>query len=295
MISVIIPVYNVAPYLNTCLDSVINQTYKNLEIIIVDDGSTDESGSICEDYAKIDSCIKVIHKKNAGLSSARNVGLEHAKGEWIFFIDSDDWFDTNTLSNLYEFAIRNQCDIVQCNHYYAYDTYHLYRLANKKEKKFNILDRKEAMHQLIINDRIKNFAWGKLYKTDLIRDIKFPEGKFFEDSFWQQLVFHRASKIGIIDTPYYFYRQRKDSISGQSSPKIYDLLEGYNKRLEFVLKNYPEYSLLMEKKYKELKKNITQNTNDNFFSSLLILPKKIYNRLLHFGKYKRKIYETSYN
>lgn len=287
MISAIIPVYNVTPYLKVCLNSIINQTYKDLEIIIVDDGSTDESGSICEDYAKIDTRIKVIHKDNVGLSSARNVGIDLAKGEWIYFLDSDDWIENNALERLLKFAQLNDCDIVQSNHYYAYDKYLLYRRSSVKEKKKFLLTKNEAMKELIINDRIKNFAWGKLYKTDLIRDLKFPEGKFFEDSFWQHFVFHRSSKLGIIDTPLYYYRQRKDSISGHFSPKIMDLLESYNQRLDFISSNYPEFSSLMKRKIKELKSNIEGHTKDKLYSTILLLPKKIYSKLTHLGKYKK--------
>ena len=294
MISVIIPVYNVAPYLDKCIESVINQTYRDIEILIIDDGSTDNSGKVCDDYAKLDNRVKVIHKENLGLSSARNIGMEKAEGEWTFFIDSDDWLNINVLNELYLFALSNECDIVQCNHYYAYDNYLLYRTVSRAEKKRNVLENKEAIQQLIINDRIKNFAWGKLYKTDLIRNLKFPEGKYFEDSFWQHLVFHRASKIGIIDTPLYFYRQRKDSISGQPSSKINDLFEGYSQRSDFIERYYPDFSLLMKKKYKELKENIEGNTNDKFYSFILTLSKKFYNRFAHLGKFRKKAYEKFY-
>lgn len=286
MISVIIPVYNVEKFLPQCLDSVLSQTYKNIEIIIIDDGTKDISGQICDEYAQKDSRIKVIHQENEGLSNARNKGLQIAKGEWTFFIDSDDWIHTETLKQLYDFAIVNNCDLVQCNHYYVYENYCLYRLANKKEKNNNILDCKEAMHQLIINDRIKNFAWGKLYKTDLIRDLKFPEGKYFEDSFWQHLVFHRAPKIGIINTPLYFYRQRKDSISGHHSSKINDLLEGYSKRLDFISSHYPEFASLMNMKYKDLYKSINGNSGNKriIFKDIVNV---IIKRVSVIGKYKK--------
>lgn len=287
MISVIIPVYNVAPYLAKCLDSVIKQTYTDIEIIIIDDGSTDESGEICDYYTTLDNRIQVIHKDNAGLSSARNVGMDNAKGEWIFFIDSDDWLNINVLNNLYLFAISNECDIVQCNHYYAYDNYLLYRLATKKENKINVLDRKEAIRQLIINDRIKNFAWGKIYKTDLLRNLKFPEGKYFEDSFWQHLVFHRASKIGIINTPSYFYRQRKDSISGQPSTKINDLLEGYSQRLEFITVHYPELKHLMIKKCQDLSMTFYSSIEKGNTLFIQYFIDKIITRLSNFRKYKK--------
>lgn len=287
LVSVIIPVYNVEEYLPQCLNSVLNQAYKNIEILIVDDGATDASGDICDEYALKDPRIKVIHKANGGLSSARNTGMLHAKGEWVFFIDSDDWIDPETISSLQEFAIRNQCDMVQCNHYYAHDTYFLYRAVSKTEKKVKVLTRQEAMRQLIINDRLKNFAWGKLYKFSLIKDLGFPEGKFFEDSFWQHHVIHACARYGIIDEPLYFYRQRKDSISGSFSEKMFDLLEGNKCRLKFIQNHYPELTDLMANKYQELKKNISGPSCDKPTFSLGVLLTKLYNRVITLGKYKK--------
>lgn len=259
MISVIIPVYNVFPYLSECVDSVLSQTYQDLEIIIVDDGSVDGCLELCDEYVRKDRRVKVIHKKNGGLSDARNVGMGVAQGEWVYFVDSDDWLDRSAIKKLYDYAVTNHCDAVQGNMYYVYKDYMLYRNVSKQERKKHILKRDEAMHELIINDRIKNFAWGKLYKKILIQDLLFPVGKFYEDSFWQHLVIDRVSRYGIIDEPLYYYRQREDSISGERSDRLNDLLEGYKSRLSFIQEEYPELQSLMRKKYNSLKEQITSS------------------------------------
>ena len=252
MISVIIPVYNVAQYLSQCVESVLSQSYKELEIILVDDGSTDDCPDLCDEYERKDVRVRVIHKENGGLSDARNVGMKIATGEWIYFVDSDDWVTHDAIEKLHQFAVENHCDMVQGGLYYAYQDHLLYRKANKKEQKQTILGNYDAMRELILNDRVKNFAWGKLYRADLIKDLLFPVGKYFEDSFWQHLVIDRVDSYGIVDEPLYFYRQRQDSISGTSSNRLNDLLEGNRDRMNFISEKYSELFPLMQKQYSEL-------------------------------------------
>ena len=252
MISVVVPIYNVSQYLSQCIDSILTQSYQDLEIILVNDGSTDECPLLCDEYKGKDSRVRVVHKKNRGLSDARNAGLRIAKGEWIYFVDSDDWLDSNAIQKLYQFAVENKCDVVQGGLYYAYHDHLLYRKAGKKEQKRTVLERNDAMRELIINDRVKNFAWGKLYKADLIRDLPFPVGKYYEDSFWQHFVIDRVGQYGIIDEPLYFYRQRSDSISGMPSNRLNDLLEGNRERMNFIHEKYPSLYPLMKRKYDNL-------------------------------------------
>lgn len=256
MISVIIPIFNISHYLSQCVDSVLAQSYEDLEIILVDDGSTDDCPRMCDEYKEQDVRVKVIHKENGGLSDARNVGMKIAAGEWIYFVDSDDWVDRNAIQQLYKFAVDNYCDVVQGGVYYAYHDHLLYRKASKKEQKRTVLERKDAMRELIVNDRVKNFAWGKLYKTELIEDLFFPVGKFFEDSFWQHLVMDRVERYGVIDEPLYYYRQREDSISGTPSNRLNDLLEGNKERVNFIREKYPDLLTLMQKKYSELNNQV---------------------------------------
>lgn len=252
MISVVIPIYNVAQYLSQCIDSVLSQSYPELEIILVNDGSTDDCPRICDEYKEKDARVRVIHQKNGGLSDARNSGMKIAEGEWIYFADSDDWLERNALLKLHQFALINHCDVVQGGLYYVYSDHLLFRKASKKEQMKTLLTRYEAMRELIINDRVKNFAWGKLYKATLIKDLFFPVGKYFEDSFWQHLVIDRVTQYGIIDEPLYFYRQRGDSISGTSSNRLNDLLEGNRARVDFIHERYPELFPLMKRKYDDL-------------------------------------------
>lgn len=252
MISVIIPIYNVSRYLPQCMKSVLSQSYQDLEIILVDDGSTDDCPKMCDNYKEQDARIRVVHKENGGLSDARNAGMMIARGEWIYFADSDDWLVQDAIQKLYHFAIENHCDVVQGGLYYAYQDHLLYRQATKVEQRCPVLERDEAMRELIINDRVKNFAWGKLYKSDLIHDLFFPVGKFFEDSFWQHLVMDRVARYGIIDEPLYYYRQRNNSISGMPSNRLNDLLEGNRERLNFIHERYPELYPLMKRKYDDL-------------------------------------------
>lgn len=247
MISVIVPIYNVSQYLPQCIESILAQTWQDMEIILVDDGSKDDCPQLCDEYAAQDARIRVIHKQNGGLSDARNAGMRVAKGEWIYFIDSDDWMHPEALQQLHDFAEKNQCEVVQGNLYYAYKDHLLYRQSNKKELRQHVFDREEAMRLLIINDRVKNFAWGKLYRADILQDLDFPVGKFFEDSYWQHLVMHRVKHYGIIDKPLYYYRQREDSISGTASHRLKDLVEGYNVRLEFIQEHYPQFAPIMQK------------------------------------------------
>ena len=252
MISIIVPIYNVAQYLSKCVDSVLLQSYKDLEILLVDDGSTDKCPSICDEYTKKDDRITVIHKTNGGLSDARNAGIKIAHGEWIFFLDADDWVEQNAIETLYCFARENDCDIVQGNFYYAYKDYLLYRFESSMESRNHILNRNEAMKELVVNERVKNFAWGKLYKASIVKNFVFPVGKYFEDSYWQHLIFHQIDKYGIVDDPIYFYRQREDSISGKPTDRYDDLIEGYRCRLDFIDNYYPQYADLMRKMYQKI-------------------------------------------
>ena len=245
-LSIIIPIYNVSNYLKRCLDSVYSQIEDNWEVILVDDGSTDDSGEICEESKSKYPQTIVIHKENGGLSDARNVGIEIASGEYIYFLDSDDWLDPNAISTLLNFAIISNCEIVQGGFYYTYDDYLLY--DNRKisiDQTHFILNRKDAMTELIKNEYIKNFAWGKLYKSSLVKKYLFPKGKYFEDSYWQHLIVNEINNYGVIPTPLYYYRQRESSISGQFNIKSLDLLKGYEDRLNFISNYYPQLVDLM--------------------------------------------------
>lgn len=168
-ISVIIPVYNVEPYLRRCLESVVLQTYKNLEIILVDDGSTDKSGSICDEYALNDERINVIHKKNGGLSSACNVGLAAATGDWIGWVDSDDWAEQDMFEYMLRGAEKYDADAAVCSRY----EWQLNRKVFKGWKSEEIYDGEQALRALLEDEEINNFRWDKLWKRSFFLILNF--------------------------------------------------------------------------------------------------------------------------
>ena len=262
-LSIIIPVYNVQDYLSQCLDSLYAQVDDTAEVILVDDGSTDGSLNICRKYADTHQNTIVIDKENGGLSDARNVGTKVATGDYIYYLDSDDWLAPNAIKTLLDYAIENDCEIVQGGFYYAYDDHLLY--DNKYKKSF-ILNRHQAMLELIKNDYIKNFAWGKLYRADIVKKHQFPKGKYYEDSYWQHLIVHECKRYGVLPTPLYYYRQRNSGISGEFSLKNLDLLRGYEERTVFVQEHYPEFNDVMLQTYYRVVQslcNIAKTSSDN--------------------------------
>lgn len=240
-ISVIIPIYNVASYLCHCIDSISLLDNNETEVILVNDGSIDESGLICDAYLKKYKNIRVIHKLNGGLSDARNVGTEVSQGEYIFYLDSDDWIIPDAIEIMHQFAVKNDCDVVQGGFYYAFNDHLEFdnRWFESTETPF-ILTRHQAMAELVKNNFVKNFAWGKLYKTSIAKRHKFPLGKYYEDSYWQHLIINEVERYGVIPKPLYYYRQRRDSISGMASERLLDLFGGLEQRLNFLVNNYPE-------------------------------------------------------
>lgn len=241
LVSVVIPIYNVENYLPQCIDSVIAQTHAVLDIILVDDGSTDSCSKIVDDYALKDTRIRAIHKNNGGLSDARNTGTKLARGKYLFYLDSDDYITKDAIEFLLSFAIYNNCQIVQGGFYYMYPTHLLFdKNYGESHRKSGVITSKEAMGRLIKNSSIKNFAWGKLYLTSLVFNQEFPIGKYFEDSFWQYNIVDKCERYGIINRPLTFYRQRGGSISGgEINNKLLDLIDGNIERTEFIRIKYP--------------------------------------------------------
>jgi len=284
-ISVIIPVYNVQTYLSRCLDSLYSRRNDTIEIILVNDGSTDESLNICRRYADIHSNTIIIDKENGGLSDARNAGTEVATGDYIYYLDSDDWLAPNAIKLLYDYAIGNDCEIVQGGFYYAYDDHLLY--DNKYKQSF-VLDRHEAMLELIKNDYVKNFAWGKLYRADIVKKHQFPKGKYYEDSYWQHLIVHECQRYGIIPSPLYYYRQRNTGISGEFSLKNLDLLRGYEERSVFVQEHYPEFNDVMSQSYYRVVQSLCKIAKTSSDSSVTAAYQAYYNDFMR--KYESQLH-----
>lgn len=250
-ISVIIPVYNMERFLSKAIDSVLAQDFDSIEIILVNDGSADGSLGICQSYASRHENIRIVDKSNGGLSDARNAGVDVSTGKYVMFLDADDWLAPNALSQMFKCAEDYNCDIVQGGFYYAYDDYLLFDDRRKISSVPFVLSRQEAMDELINNQYIKNFSWGKLYRREIAKkhpfvtgeyfvdSHPFVKGKHFDDCYWQHLAVNEVYRYGVVKTPLYYYRQRKDSISGEFSERNLDLLHGYEARLEFIGDNYP--------------------------------------------------------
>lgn len=212
LISVILPIYNVELYLEECIESVIRQSYKNLEIILVDDGSTDQSSNICDEYAKIDNRIKVIHKENGGLSDARNAGIFASSGSYIALVDSDDLVAQDFIAELYECCINSNAMIAACEYS---------KFSNKEEiiapnawAISQILSGRELIKQ-IYQGQAGAFgfvAWNKLYDRKLFDTIQYPVGRIYEDTFTTYKLFLSSNQIALVNKPLYFYRIRPESI-----------------------------------------------------------------------------------
>ena len=226
-ISVIVPVYNVQVYLKKCLTSIISNTYSCLEIILVDDGSTDQSGTICDQFANLDKRIKVIHKKNGGLSSARNAGLDIANGDYIFFVDSDDWLEKSIFEKMVKSVHLSKADIVQCGYVRETDSTNNYLF--KPENKI-FLGRYEISRELLLQNNIIVNAWNKLYRKDVIGDVRFFEGKNNEDNIFITDLLPKIKSISVISDPLYHYVIRSNSITQAktSEKKVEDLYFAIN-------------------------------------------------------------------
>ena len=197
IISIIVPVYNVEEYLQRCIDSILNQSFKNFELILVNDGSTDNSLKICKEYLLNDPRVKIINKENGGLSSARNAGINIAKGRYIGFVDSDDWINKEMYKILYELCEKNNSDIAECR--YTVTTGNEMNLDNSSNL-ITILNNEEAIKSLYTNTSYGSVvSWNKLYRCELFKDIKFPEGKLNEDQFTTYKLYYKSNKIVLID------------------------------------------------------------------------------------------------
>lgn len=242
-ISVIVPVYKVEPYLDKCVSSVVNQTYTNLEIILVDDGSPDSCPTMCDAWAEKDSRIRVIHKPNGGLSDARNAGMTVATGELMAFVDSDDWIVPDMYEYLYQRLAEDNSDIAACGVQMVWEDKTQSRMLTQEGN--CVLNQEEAMRAIIEESWLKQPVWYKLYKTDLIRDILFPMGKCHEDVFWSYQAVGSAKKVSVSDHVGYYYLQRGGSIMGAGySLKRLDAVEAKVQRCAYIQERFPALSPL---------------------------------------------------
>lgn len=238
-ISIIVPVYNIETYVAKCIKSILNQTYQNLEIIIVNDGSTDKSGKICEYYSQQDRRITLINQTNQGLSMARNNAIQISTGEYIGFVDGDDWIEHDMYDLLYKNIIQHDADISICG--FTLENNNDYSCAEIQQERspIIILEGYEKMANHISTNI--NCVWDKLYKHSLFNDIKFPKGKLFEDVFVTYKLIDRANRIVQSPEKKYHYVDRKSSITRECfSIKKLDAIEGLSEKYFYISKKYPE-------------------------------------------------------
>lgn len=244
MISVIVPIYKVEDFLHKCVDSIINQTYQDLEIILVDDGSPDNCGYICDEYAKKDSRIKVIHKKNGGLSDARNAGMDIATGDYISFIDSDDYIEENMYECMLNNLITENADICICGYKVVdYDG----KIIKKISQHNKVLIKDEAFFQLMEGNVFYAIMCNKLFSNRIFKnkELRFPVGKIHEDEFLIHYIYGECNKICVLEASLYNYISRDSSImhSQRKSNKEYDTVEMYLDRAYYFHKNnYENYA-----------------------------------------------------
>lgn len=242
-ISVIVPVYKVEPYLDKCLSAIVNQTYTNLEIILVDDGSPDNCPAMCDAWAEKDSRIRVIHKTNGGLSDARNAGMAVATGELMAFVDSDDWIAPDMYEHLYRRLAEDNSDIAACGVQMVWEDKTPSRTLTREGS--CVLNQEEAMRAIIEESWLKQPVWYKLYKTALVRDILFPKGKYHEDVFWSYQAVGRTQRVSVSDHIGYYYLQRGGSIMGEGySLKRLDAVEAKVQRCAYIQERFPALSPL---------------------------------------------------
>ncbi len=296
-VSIILPVYNVEQYIKKCLESIQQQTYPNLEVIIVNDGATDKSVEYCEQICKIDSRFSVTHKENGGLSDARNVGIDKAKGDYLIFVDSDDFVSQDMVSYLVSSMENNEADIAICDpaHYYSdrqnNDLNIFYPASSVK-----VYEKTEALCEMFYQKSFLVSAWAKIYKKELFDDIRFPVGKLFEDSAVMYLLFEKCEKIVYSNVKLYAYVHRDNSITTKKfSDKDLDILDISNTILDHYSGNFRVYKAAVsykvsacfrillnsssEKKYNQIQKDcmtyILRNWRNVLFDKNVRLKNKL--------------------
>ena len=238
-ISVIVPIYKVESYLDRCVQSLVDQTYPQLEIVLVDDGSPDRCGAMCDEWAKKDSRIKVVHKPNGGLSDARNAGMEAATGEVIGFVDSDDWVAADMYEKLLQALEQDGSDIAACGVGMVWEDDTPSRMLTHDF--VGVLTREQAQAALLEETHLLQPVWYKLYRRDIVEGLPFAVGKYHEDAFWSYQAIGRAQSVSVIPDVGYYYLQRAGSIMGASySLKRLDAIEAACERQQYFKKHFPE-------------------------------------------------------
>lgn len=241
-IAVIVPLYNVEEYLPRCIDSILNQSFSDFRLILINDGSTDRSGDICDEYKEKDNRIKVIHQENMGISMARNNGIENVKEDYVTFVDSDDYIHRDMLKILYRTLNKYKGDISVCQFELSYEDI---RIEDEELENHSITKNNRQAVDMIVGESNVNMIvpWGKLYKRRLFENIKYPEGKYHEDEFVTYKLIYKAKKVVINTEELYYYTQRKQSITGSTyNSKRLVKLEALKEAIDFF-KDHDEKEL----------------------------------------------------
>lgn len=296
LVSVIVPVYNVELYIEKCIESIISQTYGELDIILIDDGSQDTSGEICDKYSELDERIRVIHKRNEGLSAARNLGIEISKGQYLCFVDSDDYVEADFISCMLNACVHYGKDIAICGRILEYSTYSVKEYVSNQTEVFG---NNEALSHLFKTDIYNMAAWDKMYAKKLFKDVRYPYGKIHEDIYTTALLMEKSNGIVKIPNQLYHYIQRETGITGElygdsSFDMVSNSLECYehfykneNLRNElfryYFLHIYTCYMKLIKSKkkrkyleqYKKLRRMILHNSLRGIINPYINLKMKI--------------------
>lgn len=277
LISIIVPIYNMENFLAKSLDSILNQTYEEFELLLIDDGSTDSSSSICDSYANNDERIKVVHQSNKGISGARNTGLKIAKGKYIMFIDPDDFISYDMIEKLYLNININKADISVCNYMCIYNDF-----KNKSLIPEGIYSNHDAIELLLKDDNMPSYLWNKLYRNVVWNNIYFPEGKRYEDTYVMHKVFMNANRISVIADALYMYVRHEASITFCTSRlNSWEMIEALESRKN-DLKGTAFYDIACQTEMIKIRANLcelrlSQNQYDAYYNKLLNKLKEIYN------------------
>ena len=295
-VSIIVPVYQVENYIRQCIDSILVQTFTDFELILVDDGSKDRSGKICDEYAVLDQRVKVIHKENGGLSDARNCGMDQAVGNYFMFVDSDDYIAPTMLEYLYKALMNKEADIAVCNFL------HFFEEDRKRDFSTNIQSEVLSGAEIFYsrkNERVYGIwtvAWNKLYKRETLGNVRFRFGKYHEDEFWANDIYQMDIKVVTIPECLYYYRQRDNSIMGRKNIKRdFDILEALQERIAvyFMDERHADQAykvMIFSLEYlAESKKLITNKDEENQFLQAEKKTKDMIKRLkkMNLSKIKR--------
>lgn len=279
LISVIVPIYKVENYLDRCVKSIVEQTYPNLEIILVDDGSPDQCPKLCDEWAKKDQRIKVIHKENGGLSDARNAGMKIMTGDYVSYIDSDDWVAEDMYETMLDAIKKNHADICECG---FERTSEMIENTRKQQDDHAIILEKENALLAVVEEKIQPVVWNKLYKREIVKTLCFEVGKYNEDEFFTYKAIEKAEKI--VQIPYigYYYFFREDSIINETyTIRRLDGLEARYERMKY-LKKYPEI-------YGIAKRQLVFNCMYHYQKGLQFLSEK------ELGELKKKVKRIYYD